>query len=478
MHKHFIVATSLFVPLVAGPATARAQSRAEFEALKKKVAALEERLGERPSTADAPALDAAKLKLTESLTELKLSGDLRLRYQYDNKDNQVDPVGEGNDEDRSANSNQRSRYRFRLRLNADFKLGENFFGGVQLVTGQENDSDNQTLENGFNDYDIFISRAYLGWHAADWLTVVAGKQPNPFYVTELTWDADINPTGVSESIQLHKLFARGAADEKLAADGKTILNKSVESPWELSLNLGQFIFDDNNEGNFDNDAADDAYLFVGQLVATWNLGKDVKLSFAPGYMFFNAADVSGVLNANSFSDAPDVSGETRKLSFITAPGDLTFKLGKVPAKFYWDFSYNTDGKGRVDDIYRVVATRADGSIRSKHSSVDDFAYLVGVQLGQNKKPGDWSLLANWRQSGIAGVDPNLNDSDFALSELNTRGFKLVATYSFTSFFTGGVSYAHAWNLRDDLFGGQATSGTAFADGNVIDVFQVDFNLKF
>jgi hypothetical protein len=476
MHKHFVLAAGVVISLGASPTIGRAQSSAEFAALKKKVAELEERLGQM-ATPGSGATAADKLKLTESLTELKLSGDLRLRYQYDNKDNQVDPPGAGDDEDRSPNSNQRSRYRFRLRLNADFKLGADFFGGVQLVTGQENDSDNQTFENGFNDYDIFISRAFLGWNAADWLTLVAGKQPNPIYATELTWDADINPTGLSETLQLHKLFARGSADETLAADGKSV-RKKTEAPWQLTLNLGQFIFDDNNEGNFDNDAADDAYLFVGQLVGTWTLGKNVKLTFAPGYMFFNAADVSGVLNGNSFSDATDVSGETRKLSFITAPGDLSFKLGKLPAKFYWDFSYNTDGKGRVDDVYRVVTRREDGSVKSKHSSVDDFAYLVGVQLGENKKAGDWSLVANWRQSGIAGVDPNLNDSDFALSELNTRGFKVVATYSFTSFFSGGVSYAHAWNLRDDLFGGEATSGTAFADGNVIDVFQVDFNLKF
>jgi len=475
MHTHSIaVASGVLIALVAGPIPSRAQSKAEFEALKKKVAALEERLGEAPTASNGTAAD--KLKLSPSLTELKLYGDLRLRYQYDNKDNQVDPVGIGKDEDRSPNSNQRSRYRFRLRLNADFKLGENFFGGVQLVTGQENDSDNQTYENGFNDYGIFISRAYLGWNAADWLTIVAGKQPNPFYATELTWDADINPTGISESIKLHQLFSHASADERLAADGKTVVKK-LEAPWELTLNLGQFIFDDNNEGNFDNDAADDAYLFVGQIVGTWNLGKNVKLTFAPGYMFFNAADVSGVLNSNAFSDT-DVSGETRKLSFITAPGDISFKLGKLPAKFYWDFSYNTDGKGRVDDVYRIVTTRVDGSVESKHSPVDDFAYLVGLQLGQNKKAGDWSVVANWRQSGIAGVDPNLNDSDFALSELNTRGFKVAATYSFTEFLTGGVSYAHAWNLRDDLFGGEATSGTALADGNVIDVFQVDFNLKF
>ena len=474
MHKHSLLAAGAVTALLASPTPSHAQSKAEFDALKKKVAALEERLGERES---APTV-SERLKISESLTELKLYGDLRLRYQYDNKDNQVDPPGVGGDRDRSANSNQRSRYRFRLRLNADFKLGENFFGGIQLVTGQENDSDNQTFENGFNDYDIFISRAYLGWNAADWLTIVAGKQPNPFYATELTWDADINPTGLSETIKFHELFAHRSVNETFSRDGKSIVDKRAHSPWELSLNLGQFIFDDNNEGNFDNDAADDAYLFVAQIVGTWNLSKNVKVTFAPGYLFFNAADVSGVLNANSFSDAPDLSGETRRLSFITAPGDVSFKLGKLPAKFYWDFSYNTDGKGRVDDIYGIVATRGDGTVRSKHSSMDDFAYLVGLQLGQNKKGGDWSFMANWRQSGIAGVDPNLNDSDFALSELNTRGFKVMATYSFTEFFTGGVSYAHAWNLRDDLFGGQATSGAAFADGNVINVFQVDFNMKF
>jgi hypothetical protein len=468
MYKHHVLAAGALIALLASSTTSRAQSKAEFEALKKKVAQLEERLGETEiRTENSPA---NKLKLSDSITELKLSGDLRLRYQYDNRDEQL-----ATDPD---NNNQRSRYRFRLRLNADFKLGKSFFGGVQLVTGQENDSDNQTFENGFNDYGIFISRAFLGWNAADWLTVVAGKQPNPLYATELTWDADINPTGLSESIKFHELFARDSVEESLAKNGKTVIKKSADSPWGLTLNLGQFIFDDNLESNFDRDAADDAYLFVGQLVGSWKISKNVKLTVAPGYMFFNAADVSGVLNANSFSDVAGVSGETRKLSFITAPGDLSFKVGKLPAKFYWDFSYNTDGQGRVDDIYGIVTPQLDGSVRSKHSDEDDFAYLVGLQLGQNKKAGDWSFIANWRQTGIAGVDPNLNDSDFALSELNTRGFKVIATYSFTDFLTGGLSYAHAWNLRDDLFGGQATGGAALADGNSIDVFQVDVNLKF
>lgn len=105
-------------------------------------------------------------------------------------------------------------------------------------------------------------------------------------------------------------------------------------------------------------------------------------------------------------------------------------------------------------------------------------YLVGMQIGENKKKGDWSVLANWRQTGIGSVDPNLNDSDFALGELNTRGVKVSASYNFTDFCVGAITYMHAWNLRDNLFGGEATGGNAIAEGNAIQVLQVDLNLKF
>jgi hypothetical protein len=171
---------------------------------------------------DLAATSAGKIKLTNSITELRLYGDLRLRYQYDNKDLQADPAGVGVDnplEARSPSGNQQSRWRFRLRLNADFKLGRDFFGGVELQTAQASDSGNQTFENGFDDYNIFISKAFIGWNATDWLTFTAGKVPNPFYTTELVWDADINPTGLTESIQFHKLFA--AEEETSSGFSKT-----------------------------------------------------------------------------------------------------------------------------------------------------------------------------------------------------------------------------------------------------------------
>ena len=416
---------------------------------------------------EAAATSAGKINLSSSLTELKLGGDLRMRYQYDNKDPQVFTADKGDTNIGTPNGTQRSRYRFRLRLNADFKLGSQFFGGVQLVTSSAADSDNQTFGSsgdgaGFSDYNIYISRAFMGWNVNDWATLVLGKQPNPFYSTDLVWDTDVNPQGLVEIISLDKLFAETSGGIR------------EQSPLQLTLNMGQFLYQDNAESEFDADAGTDAYMFVGQLAGTYKFSSSVSATLAPGFMFFNAADLSGFNNENSFSGAKGVSGETRKLTILTAPGDVSFKLGNLPTKFYWDFAYNTDAKGRAEDIYGLYAS--DGS--SNYSDQDAMAYLFGIQFGGGKKQGDWTAFINYRQTGIASIDPNLNDSDFALGELNTRGFKGGVAYNFTDFLAAGVTYMHGWNLRDDLAGGQATSDTRIAEANAVDVLQIDVNLKF
>ena len=96
---------------------------------------------------------AGKLNINSSITELKLYGDFRLRYQYDDREAQVAAPN---------HVDQRSRFRYRLRLGAEITLGENWFAGFQLQTGQSADSGNQTFSGGFDNDNIFISRAYFG----------------------------------------------------------------------------------------------------------------------------------------------------------------------------------------------------------------------------------------------------------------------------------------------------------------------------
>jgi len=503
--------------------------------------------------------NAGKLQLSNSVTSLKLYGDVRLRYQYDNKDPQIETAAALSDLETKTvngktvyvagntkvinpttgqavygqlkqgttgkgapqNGTQADRERIRLRLGADFTLTGGFFGGVQLQTTQASDSANQTFgdsatgASGFGNYNVYISRAFVGW-GNDWLTLVGGKQANPFYTTDLVWDPDINPDGFVEKVDLLKAFnaLAGSSDDSVRS----------ESRYGLSLVAGQFVFCDNSEDMVGSGFNTDAWLFNTQLIGSVKITPDIKVTLAPGFMTYTAGNTTNLNNSTAFMTTnsagtvvltqyqysadsklqPDhAMAATRDLSIITAPGDVSFKLFGLKSKFLWDFAYNTQGTARVEDIYglqdiQIPVKNAKGVITgykntngpvtgstlvsstpvSGHSSRDDIAWLAGVQVGENKKTGDWSVMANFRQTGIGAVDPNLNDSDFALGQLNMQGVKTGVAYNFTDFCVGAVTYFNAWNLRSDLQGGQATGGQKVASTNAVQIVQVDLNVKF
>ena len=565
--------------ILGGGAVASAQdSGALLDALvRKKVLTSQEAEDVRADLVrDTAASNAGKLQLSNSIMSLKLYGDVRLRYQYDNKDPQIETAAALSDLETKtvydANGKattayvkgdtkvvdpktgkvvygqlkqgkgglglpqdgaQRNRERIRLRLNADFQLAGNFFGGVQLQTTQNADSANQTFgdsatgASGFGNYNIYISRAFVGWNATDWLTLVGGKQANPFYTTDLVWDPDINPDGFVEKIDLIKLFNGGFAEAiGYSADGKQVSSVSTvrsESRYGLSLVAGQFVFCDNSEDLVGTDYKTDAWLFNTQLIGSVKITPDVKATLAPGFMTYTAGNTANLNNETSFMTTGASSGSlyqyqyskdstrfplhtqaaTRDLAIITAPGDVSFMIRGIKAKLLWDFAYNTQGTQRVEQIYglqdiQIPVKNAAGVITgyksthgpitaftlqnatpvSGHSSQDDIAWLAGVQLGENKKAGDWSVMANFRQTGLGAVDPNLNDSDFALGQLNMQGIKSGVAYNFTDFCVGAITYYNAWNLRKDLVGGQATGGQKVASMNEVGILQVDLNVKF
>ena len=425
---------------------------------------------------------AGKIKLDSSIKELKFYGDARFRYQWDEYSAQT----------LSTSDDKRSlqRERIRLRIGADAKLSDEFTAGFQLSTGQTADSDNQTVGSageggGFGKFPIFISKAYLGWEPIKGLSGVLGKQANPFYANEqgLVWDADINPVGLSERAELHKLLG-------------------WVGPWEVTLNAGQFTYADNNEGwkaqTNGTDRATDAFLFQAQAVIGFKFNDSNKLTAAPGFLTYNSASTlnatGSVLNGGTTAATVNGSGfaaanGTRGLELLLLPGDFTTKVAGIKTKFVWDFSYNLDGETRAYDVYglkRDGVAGANGT--NSRSSVDDFAGLVGVVFGENKKKGDFSVLANYRQTGLTAVDPNLNDSDFANSRLNTKGFKLGVGYNLSSAVVLSLAYQNAFNLRPELNSsassvptdvwGSKGAAANLADRNNVQIFQADVTVKF
>ena len=58
--------------------------------------------------------------------------------------------------------------------------------------------------------------------------------------------------------------------------------------------------------------------------------------------------------------------------------------------------------------------------------------------------------------GISSIDPNLNSSNFALSNLNTEGFEINLAYNFTDFLTAVLTVYYSEALNRNLYGGYAT----------------------
>ncbi|HSH96613.1 MAG TPA: putative porin [Roseimicrobium sp.] len=365
-----------------------------------------------------------KLDISSSVTKLKISGDIRLRQQFESQRTTAAPGA----------ANERTRTRVRFRLNGDFTLQNGWETGFALETAPSADSGNQTLENGSDDYSINLARAYVAYTHDD-LYVVGGKQKNLLYTTDLVWDSDINPQGFTEQYAFH--FGDNTS---------------------LTLRAAQFLMDDNAESSGPTTSATDAWLFYQQAEFKQKFGSKAALTLAPGYFFYNASTLAGLTNEDAFN------GTTENISVLVLPGDISFKLGANTLKFYGDLAYNTSSDDRAVEAYGVPVSEADA-----------LAWLVGVSYGTGtgKDAGNWKVSADYREIGLSSIDPNINDSDFAFSNVNQKGFKLTASYNLTSFASVNVTYMQT-EEKDALAG--AGPGVANLDSS--DLFQLDLVVKF
>ena len=450
-----------------------------------------------------------RLKIGDWVQEIDLYGDMRFREYYQNYEQQLPSAGTAFDK-----NIQRQRIRFRLRLDADFKLADNFFGGVQLSTSDNRDgtTTNATYTSGFDNYNIYISRAFIGWAPIDGLTFVIGKQNNPFYATELNWASDVGPTGLVERIDFHSLFGWGSPGEPAGytKKGKAPPPAPAPSvnPVELSLIAGQFTFFNNNADSNISFNKTDAFMFETQLLCRFRLfGGAVTIVEAPDVQIWNEAGLGPTgVTATGAPNPATVTGTgtgafgslnnsapfpiyTRDEFYIQGPGDINFTIAGIPVSLYWDFSYNVWGPERFNQVYGPLfdkVTYNKGSTTPIFSGVvhpsfrDYFAWLAGIRIGSNRKAGDLSLLVDYRQIGLAADDPNINGNDFNLSFFNAAGWRVSIAYNLTDFAVLGFTGWFANNLSRNLYGGFATNPSAFpiANANSSQVFAVDLAFRF
>ncbi|MEM2914948.1 MAG: putative porin, partial [Candidatus Bathyarchaeia archaeon] len=146
---------------------------------------------------DAPK-DAPKDRLSLSSESLKINGDLRIRYEWRERDiNNVE--------------DHRNRFRTRFRLGANFTVSPevNIHAGLASGGNSSGTSSNQTWNTNseWETHSIWLDYAYAEIIFGKELPrLMAGVQKNPYVSSNLLLDGDLCPTGYTITHKFDPVF--------------------------------------------------------------------------------------------------------------------------------------------------------------------------------------------------------------------------------------------------------------------------------
>jgi hypothetical protein len=439
---------------------------------------------------------ADKWKLSTSITELEIYGDVRLRYDYrggESKDRGPVASPPANGVAGINDWQERERERYRLRLGLRGTLLDDWFFGVRLETNNSNRSTNVTFGDDTasstpggggpfekNSDTVYIGQAYGGYKGFPGVTLTAGRMPNPLVSTRMVWDPDINPEGLAE--QWKHTFVFGAEPPPAPAyskdsskDGKAIVAEKPPEPFlrlDLFANFGQFVYDDANPENPLGPRATtsqpvppgdgskqlvpntDAFLLAWQVGARFNFPHNFYFQFAPTlYNYTGNGDTFNIhyqggspYVTNAASLAQNQTGINSLLVF-DMPAEFGWKAWGIPMRIFTDFATNFE----ADDRATAAGEPGQGSQR--------YAYTAGLGIGQLKKKNDWQIDLWYQHTEQYALDPNLIDDDIFNAQENMHGIVAQVAYNFTAAVNFQLRYAHGWWYNHNL-------GTGGNPGNI------------
>ena len=387
---------------------------------------------------------ADKWKLSSSISEMELYGDIRLRYQYNGGETKsTGPVASPGTGVAGTNDwLERERERYRLRLGLRGTLLDDWFFGVRLETSNNERSTNVTFGDDAasstpggggpfekNSDIVYVGQAYGGYKGFPDTTLTAGRMPNPLVSTRMVWDPDINPEGLAE--QWKHTFVFGAEPPpppSFSKDGKAVVAPKPPEPFlklDIFANFAQFVYDGNVTQNplgprptvssSAGSATDqtgqlipnsDAFLLAWQVGAKFNFPHNFYFQLAP--TLYNYTGNGNVFNIHYQGGSPDVTNAEslaqnqtgiNSLLVFDLPVEFGWKAWGIPMRAYGDFATNFEADSRAT----AAGQPGQGSQR--------YAYTAGLSVGQLKKKNDWQIDIWYQHAEQFALDPNLIDDD-------------------------------------------------------------------
>jgi hypothetical protein len=333
---------------------------------------------------------------------LKFHGDVRIRAQY-------------NDNGNKQYTQYRGRYR--LRFYVDAKVNDQVYTGFGFASGSSSDprSTNQTFTDNFGKKNLYIDYVFMEYDPNANMAFTAGRTKNPIWTTsELLWDADINPEGVSAK-----------------------LNWPLGRSWQLFGNAGFFVLNE-----LANDPQDPGLLFAQPGVA-WtdpNGVYDVKAGAAV-YGFDNVKGHAALgyrpSTADGYQQANTLSGGKYKYGYNSISPELEANaniLNPLPLPLLGGLGYTISYVGVFGNCVRAFE-HAGGNT----------GWIAGVKVGQRKveDTGQWQLAVSLRRLERNAWLDTYPDSDFYGGSTEVQGYKAQLSLGLLRDFSLVTSYFDA-----------------------------------
>jgi hypothetical protein len=371
--------------------------------------AIEEAKGKDEKMVKEAKAEASKqVKLPDWLNRTSFFGDIRYRHKgFYNSELQ-------------ANNPTRNRERIRARLGLGIDLSPELSAQLRIVTGDPNDpiSTNQTLTDLFTRKPINPDWAFI--KASPWqifgldkmtgsekpmLSITAGKQPVPLFRpggSELVFDSDLSPEGVSEDITLWDRPGGFVRNFKITSLQWSIKEISNSSATQLFNPADAWMFGGQAQLSVVPTDSSTLTLFLGDYgfqrldVIARERNQNSSLQMTNNVDLFNGTVVGGRPVSPSSCSSPFtapgcIKGFEGGFNILNAGAqlDVPTPWKNFPLSFFFNFAHNTQ-----------AATNADSG------------YWLGFRIGQVKNKGDLRFTYDWAYTQTDAVLSVFSYSDF------------------------------------------------------------------
>lgn len=394
---------------------------------------------------DFGASSPGKVDIAPVVTRLRLSGDVRARYQFDNEK-----------ENSSADNRDRNRFRYRLRFGALANLGPRWSAGFRFETNPSATSTNNdfgSVTSGVNDNfskasdgvnigQVFVQFNDLQVWGMDSVDVRVGKFSHKFFTPGVNgfWiDSDVSFEGLAQEAVYEN--AIGQVD--------------------FAVRAGQFILNNNASSTTDGSVSA-SLLHIVQVEAS-NLKAGAGWRVAPTFVTYSAPSAHDNITGAGLRNDTSIYSD---LSVLLLPVEYSILMKNgMPLTAYATYGVNFDG----DDRARRLA--ADPAV-----DVSDTLANAGLRYGSARSAGEYMFTAEYRYVGNGSFASFLLDSDFNGGYLNAEGFIFSASYNITEAINTTVSYFNSFNIEETrAFGGSGNRGNGFGEAQVL---QIDLSARF